>query len=1314
MSIISRIAKLFLLLWTSCFFVKQSLAQVRLQTGAPEINIPLYTYSDSKNSLSASVSLMYIGGNGIKVNDVATSVGTGWALSVGGVITRIQNGEPDDQKFVDLNTTFSLPDRTDVPVYDAVPFNVYINQYYPNGYLYTNVSPQTSVTDKVAYHPMFPDNIVPYRYKPNSEDREQDVFVFHFGGRTGKFMIGKDKSILLIEDSKLKIEFNELDMTNQKIRTRISKFKITDENGIEYIFDEKEINENLISEYNIEIDAYSAGVMTTFVENQPTKVISKWFLSEIKNPLTNKKIVFNYTSHEVDFFGEKIATEQKPPGGTAQYTQTVQRTKAVVKKINFIVTPDNQKVQFNYSGTERVDHKDDYPLENISIYQNELFKYRYNLEYGYFFKKEIKPVTYSFLQQEKRYARLCLKSIARVDKYGLNLSPHVFEYHFINPYYDEGDQYYQRGVPARFTYSADFLGYSNEAFYMEDENGTWQNAKMNFLGSGFAMLGMIKRIYYPEGGFLEYHYSNNIAENAPFTGTQRLAGGVKVEKTILYDGISHDNDIIKEYRYVLENGKSSFWGFESAISAHTKDIRVWKGAGQRPGKLSTESYILYKADFGKAIGQLGITYISTGGLDPYSIIIMFFVSILIEFFAEDYKDYTYQVWSNVNMIQRNPLPFQYERVEVLEKDNGSVVYEFTSPSFYPLLAPTYGFPFSARPRAAYWLYGLPKVTSWKDQEGNLIRKVENTYLPVVNTNNNPNHLSVKWEVTRSIYEKWSNMPTTAGSDFVTSESYYPVSGHVKLLETKETTFNPGGADVVETTQYTYTDDLQVRTVEKLNSLGGSEGVTYYYPQDYAFPNEYAYITNMREANMYAFPIVTASWLKEDAISGPRKTTKTAVTKYTTLSNGAIKPEHVFIKEEVYPKTGSYADSPPVLNPLVTSSLRGFLGISFYVYDNEGNLVQQTLHNKSSSRIFDYNGSLPVAEVTNAGFDQIAYTSFEADGKGNWTFSGSPVEHADAITGKKVYNLSSGSIVKVVDNAKTYIVSYWRPSNLTALAISGTETGFPVVSSEANGWKYYEHKITGVSNIVLAGSGLIDEVRLYPFAAAMISYTYDPLMGATSQSDANGRLQFNEYDNFGRLVLVRDHDKKIVRKICYNYPGQPESCIDYYSVDKSKPYIKNDCAFGYRGTSVYVDVPENQFVSTLSQAHANQLAEEYGQQQANVLGACLANCTISSGDSRIKILVNSIVNNATFAYFYIVFSIDVDLYGGQSIRVGVISSGCKPSVDKTVTTVTTTAGNRTWNITIYASGEMWWQLAPGSPMLPANTTLGTETINYNYE
>ncbi|MEA4918881.1 hypothetical protein [Proteiniphilum sp.] len=48
------------------------------------------------------------------------------------------------------------------------------------------------------------------------------------------------------------------------------------------------------------------------------------------------------------------------------------------------------------------------------------------------------------------------------------------------------------------------------------------------------------------------------------------------------------------------------------------------------------------------------------------------------------------------------------------------------------------------------------------------------------------------------------------------------------------------------------------------------------------------------------------------------------------------------------------------------------------------------------------------------------------------------------------------------------------------------------------------------------------------------YTYKPLIGMTSKTEPNGITTFYEYDSFGRLQYIKDHNGKIIEKYDYHY------------------------------------------------------------------------------------------------------------------------------------------------------------------------------------
>ena len=241
------------------------------------------------------------------------------------------------------------------------------------------------------------------------------------------------------------------------------------------------------------------------------------------------------------------------------------------------------------------------------------------------------------------------------------------------------------------------------------------------------------------------------------------------------------------------------------------------------------------------------------------------------------------------------------------------------------------------------------------------------------------------------------------------------------------------------------------------------------------------------------------------------------TDYNVFPNGLVLPQLHNLK------VGSNALEPRV---------------QMYGYDNSGKVLEQgKIADAHSSYIWDYQDMYPVAQVSNAVQSDIAYTSFEADGTGNWTLGSGAVDTTGGITGRNSYNLT-GTISKTgLNSGTTYIVSYWT-ENSSAFSIAGTISGYPVkgktILINNNSWTLYVHKVTGQSTITLSGSGHIDELRLYPATAQMTTYTYSPLIGMTSQTDVGNRVTYYEYDGLARLKRIRDQDYNIVKTYEYQY------------------------------------------------------------------------------------------------------------------------------------------------------------------------------------
>lgn len=280
------------------------------------------------------------------------------------------------------------------------------------------------------------------------------------------------------------------------------------------------------------------------------------------------------------------------------------------------------------------------------------------------------------------------------------------------------------------------------------------------------------------------------------------------------------------------------------------------------------------------------------------------------------------------------------------------------------------------------------------------------------------------------------------------------------------------------------------------------------------------------------------------------------------------------------------------------------------------LVDRT---KRKAFIWDVTNSVMSAAASNAVQSDIAYASFDTQDEGNWSYSGTATMDTSAPSGEYCYNLgqAGGNITKNGLNSSTiYVITYWT-KNSTPYSITGTQTGYPIKGKAVGSWTYYEHRIASQTGITISGTGFIDELRLFPLGAAMVSESYSPLIGIISMSDASGKIIHYSYDVDNRLSTIRDIDKNLIKKFDYRYAPQSIDFngTSYLSRPISQAFTKNNCTGGAPSTVVYT-VPEGKYTSTVSQAAADQLAQNdvsaNGQNYANANGACIYFSTFMSG------------------------------------------------------------------------------------------------------
>jgi YD repeat-containing protein len=335
--------------------------------------------------------------------------------------------------------------------------------------------------------------------------------------------------------------------------------------------------------------------------------------------------------------------------------------------------------------------------------------------------------------------------------------------------------------------------------------------------------------------------------------------------------------------------------------------------------------------------------------------------------------------------------------------------------------------------------------------------------------------------------------------------YTTTTGDNRLFWQKDSALYDDHSSVVASKIFAYDDSLNLVREATVDSRGDSLVTTYTYP----------YQATPVLSNHIASNMVTQEITKKVYRNG----TQIEALKTNYFPEGSSSTADQLLPYSIYYTKGSGdAEKRIVLSK----------------YGPYKNLVEQSkasgyLH----SYLWDYQNVYPVAEVLNADSASVAYTSFEADGWGNWSVlgAGAIISDATSPTGSKSYSLNGGTITKTgLNTAKSFVVSYWS-KNGSAIVNGATATG----SFTKNGWTYYQHVLsTGTVLASVTGNVTIDELRLYPADAQMTTYSYIPLTGMSAKCDAANIITYYEYDSFGRLKDIRDQDRNIIKTIEYNY------------------------------------------------------------------------------------------------------------------------------------------------------------------------------------
>lgn len=282
--------------------------------------------------------------------------------------------------------------------------------------------------------------------------------------------------------------------------------------------------------------------------------------------------------------------------------------------------------------------------------------------------------------------------------------------------------------------------------------------------------------------------------------------------------------------------------------------------------------------------------------------------------------------------------------------------------------------------------------------------------------------------------------------------------------------------------YRYNERLQLRSDSTINSDGTTVKHVWQYPEDAAGLEWKALIA----LNATGIPI-----RRETLINGVVRQTEREV--YRVWPQSGDRPARE--------KTESSADGHRVISTQVLA--RTTDGFPSEVVNRDG--IRTAL-------VWDVNGRDRLAVVEGASIRDVWFNGFESD-------ASIGVIEGEAHTGRRYSERGIPFTRSGLTAGGKFRLQWWRRT--------------------VSGWSLQEQELvasqSGSVSVFLEGP--VDDVRFFPADARMTSYTINPLLGVTSQTDPNGKTRFFEFDSLGRLRLIRDHNGDIVRRHRYHLAGQ---------------------------------------------------------------------------------------------------------------------------------------------------------------------------------
>jgi YD repeat-containing protein len=891
-----------------------------------DISIPLYTVQGRQ--LSLPVTLRFHA-SGLRSSDYEGPAGLGWALDVGGHISRSVRGYPDEMVPFARNLG---PNTT--PDFEML-FGTTLSGQEKNAESGYNSS--FASEPLWAWNPSWPNRPGEYR------DTEYDIFTYRLpNGKSGKFILKDNNGIktpLVIPYESVKVTVSPNPVT---VGYTFDSFTIRDTDGTGYNFSVKDANlgDNYISYastwYLVSIVS-ADGKDEIRLTYEPKKTAARNLDDDEMVEVSDKYRHFNgefglgYDPSLENVIGDKLMMDNVDQG--QGNNGTISQKYSPLASILF----EGGEVKFNYASS------------GLSVMTLGSIQVKDLLT-----PKTLKTISFSTVGAPSKPA--LLKTLTIGDGSSASVEVYRFDYHYedelpnYNTLMSNHDYwgFYRANGPGFL--ASDVVGYYKAEYY-----GT-ETYRTTNVGSGYSHTplersmetGMIKSITYPTGGRTEFDYEPNAFT---YEGSTFQGPGLRIKSVV--------NTPDPAYPAKRETRTFAYSAPRIPEFMLPAEIRYSSNPGHRNNYTEREMLVYLRAESAgvgsdiRSIGYYAIrTYRNALPKEYYDL-----MSSLIS-----YGNVTeYLGTASVNSGKTVSL---YSNMAELETQNWTHEPEYVHQTPDPRQR--------IDPRN-YWL-AIPRITSkvQYDSSGKPVHKSTYTYsrltrseeaydLPVFRYREHhaidlieSGETSIQGHLVRLAYNAEEYASYDPRLDYTGGFGYHNQTyntGAVKLASVTETSYAGGVATVSSTESYTYNGHGLLSGKSKTNSDGKVSKTTYRYPSDIASG---VYSAMASSKNMLAIPVEVTEWYDNKVIGG-------TLTTYNTT----YRPEYLYaLKQQqglsfaVYSggTVGSY-----YLRPAESQIVS---------YDDKGNVREVKEKGLTTTYLWSYNSRYPVAEIRNASYSQV--------------------------------------------------------------------------------------------------------------------------------------------------------------------------------------------------------------------------------------------------------------------------------------------------------------------------------------------------------